>query len=233
MPSGTGKVREGLDEGRGFDRGARRRVGVDRAGGTGGIVRGGWPVWARVLVSVLLLYHLSAMFVSTLVSPPAFSMLEARLGNFFAHYYELIDQGYAYHYYAPEPPPTPVMTARVTFEDGREPFEIRMPTRGTAPRLRYQRQLAQAHHLFDDVLQTEMRGEPARQSVVALSYARHLKKQFQGCLTVEIELKQHMIPPLQEIQAQLEANGSRGVDLDRPEYYRFRRQVGVYSCDDL
>ena len=41
--------------------------------------------------------------------PPS-SELERKIANLFTPYHDLVDQGYAYRYYA-EPPPTPVIEA--------------------------------------------------------------------------------------------------------------------------
>src|SRR5579883_2258856 len=61
-----------------------------------------WPSWACQLASLALLLHIVAILAAALASPPS-SPLEMRLAGIFAPYYNLIDQGYAYRYYAPEP----------------------------------------------------------------------------------------------------------------------------------
>ena len=69
----------------------------------------------------------------------------------FTPYYDLVDLGYSYRYYA-EPPPTPVVTATLEFGDGRPEETVRLPGREVAgPRMRHQRQLALANALFMDV----------------------------------------------------------------------------------
>ena len=84
----------------------------------GRVPGGGWPVGLRRLVSAILIFHISAILVGALSSPPS-SLLERSLADTFAPYFQVIDQGYAYRYYAPEPPPTPVVTATIHFADGR------------------------------------------------------------------------------------------------------------------
>ena len=76
--------------------------------------------------------------------------LERAVADVFAPYHQVVDQGYAYRYYAPEPGPTPVVTASIHYADGRPEETVRLPARGTLPRLRYQRQLALANHLMSD-----------------------------------------------------------------------------------
>src|SRR4051794_14766988 len=89
----------------------------------------GWPPWKRRLVSALLLFHMIAIGIAAASAPPA-SELERVLSTAFGRYYDLVDQGYAYRYYAPEPPPTPVVTATVRFADGRPEETVRLPRRG-------------------------------------------------------------------------------------------------------
>ena len=108
---------------------------------------GGWPVGVRRLVSAVLIFHISAILVGALSSPPS-SLLERSLADVFAPYFQVIDQGYAYRYYAPEPPPTPVVTATVHFADGRPDETVRLPRKDAFPWLLRQRQLALANHLL-------------------------------------------------------------------------------------
>ena len=79
--------------------------------------------------------------------PPS-SLLERTIAEPFTPYYDLADLGYSYRYYA-EPPPTPVVTATLSFGDGRPEETLRLPGREvTGPRLRHQRQLALAIATF-------------------------------------------------------------------------------------
>ena len=57
------------------------------------------------------------MIAGALGVPPS-SELERKIANLFTPYHDLVDQGYAYRYYA-EPPPTPVIMAKLHFGDGR------------------------------------------------------------------------------------------------------------------
>ena len=106
-----------------------------------------WPGWARVLVTVGLLYHMAAVIAGAMGVSPS-SELERHVADLFTPYHDLVDQGYAYRYYA-EPPPTPVITATLRFGDGRTEQVVRLPQRGlTGPRMRHQRQLALANALL-------------------------------------------------------------------------------------
>ncbi len=65
-----------------------------------------WPRWARVLVSLAVVLHLFAIVAGALGVPPS-SLLERTVADPFTPYYDLMDLGYSYRYYA-EPPPTSV-----------------------------------------------------------------------------------------------------------------------------
>jgi hypothetical protein len=183
----------------------------------------GWPAWARRAVTAALLLHMTAVVAGALSMPPS-SPLEQRVASLFAHYYELTDQGQAYRYYAPEPPPTPVVTARLRFADGRPEQQVRLPERGVWPRLRYQRQLALANHLYSDVQAAREIGGGEQASRWAASYARHLCK-TRGCAGVTLFVQMHLIPDPAQTSAQ------RGVEIDSEEFYTAPERIGEFSCD--
>src|SRR4051794_23283742 len=104
-----------------------------------------WPPWARWVVSGLLLIHFVGVVAVGLASPPS-SPVERALADRLIASTELIDQGHSHRYYV-DPPPTPILLARLRFADGREET-VRLPDRKARPRLFYQRQLALAYHLY-------------------------------------------------------------------------------------
>src|ERR1017187_2067147 len=67
-----------------------------------GSAPGSWPGWARVTVSLLLIFHLVAVISGGLAVPPS-SKLEQSIADLFTPYYGLADLGYAYRFYV-EPP---------------------------------------------------------------------------------------------------------------------------------
>ncbi len=62
-----------------------------------------WPTWARVLTTLALLYHASAVWVGAWAPGPS-SELERQLVGPFDAYYQATNQGFSYRYYSPEPP---------------------------------------------------------------------------------------------------------------------------------
>ena len=217
-----------------------------------------WPAGARRVVTGLLLYHLAALLAGALAAQPA-SPLEGAAASLFQNYFGLVDLGYAYRFYAPEPPPTAVVTATLKFRDGSE-RTVRLPDRGLRPRLLYQRHLALANTLGVEVESARREredppnmpprsprssaGEGAaedgpppkhRHDAWARSYARHLCLAFggRGCVGVTLYLRMHLIPELGRVRAALEQRLARRVDLDAEEFYTVPERIGDFACDDF
>ena len=180
-----------------------------------------WPTWAKGLVSAGLLLHMVAVVTVGLASPPS-SPLERAVADQLLPYCQFIDQGQAHRYYV-DPPPTPVITARLRFDDGRPERVIRLPDRGRRPRLRYQRELALAHHLFVDFRQAGDDGVWAR------SYARHLCRANPGCSGVILQVQFHLVPDLDALR-EAAARGAT-LDVEAEEFYTTPERIGDFPCD--
>jgi hypothetical protein len=191
---------------------------------------GTWPVAARVAVSAALLFHLAALLVGALAAPPS-SALERGLHPLFARYFQVIDQGYAYRYYAPEPGPTPIATATIRYADGRPDQTVRLPDRSVRPRLRYQRQLALANHLAVDFQAARAGTGDGSRSRWAQSYARHLALTHPGASSITLYSQEHLIPDPERVRQALAAPGWPRVDLDAEEFYTTPERIGEYPCD--
>lgn len=189
---------------------------------------GTWPRWARVTVTLAVLIHAWAIWIGAWSSDPA-SPLQRSLSEPFHRYYGLIDQGYSYRYYAPAPPPTPIVLATVLYPDGRR-VDVRLPDRSTRPRMLYQRELALANSLFGEVrFFRESRGEPGL-GPLAQSYARHLGKAHPGAKSVTLSVQEHLIPDPARVDRQIRETG-RAPDLDAAEFYTVPERIGEYPCD--
>jgi hypothetical protein len=180
------------------------------------------------LITGVLLFHLVAIVAAALAAPPS-SVLERGIADLFSPYYDLIDQGYAYRYFAPEPPPTPIVTATLHFADGRPDARVRLPERGLWPRLRYQRQLALAHHLSEDFEAAKRESGEGSRSRWAHAYARHLCRTRPGCARVTLFVQLHLIPELPSGGA---TRGAR-LDLDAGEFYTAPERIGEFACDEF
>lgn len=192
--------------------------------------RGGWPVMGRRIVSAVLLFHIAAVLAGALAASPA-SELERKVVGPFGVYHEATNLGQSYRYYSPAPPPTPVVTATVAFDDGRPEATVRLPDRGLSPRLRYQRHLALAHHLFVDFDEARRFAGDGGRSRWARAYARHLGKTFPGARSVALTVRFHLIPDPARVRELRAEAGSRGVNLDAEEFYTVPERIGVFPCD--
>jgi hypothetical protein len=191
-----------------------------------------WPRWARILVSLVVVYHLAAI-VSGAVGVPPSSELERSIADGFTSYFDLMDLGYSYRFYA-EPGPTPVVMATIQFADGRPEETVRLPARDLGgPRMRHQRQLALANALFNDVQEARRRVRDASQSGLARAYARHLCRTRTGCRLVTIHLQQHLIPDAAEVRRALDEPGAARFDLFAESLFTTPEWVGDFSCDDF
>ena len=175
---------------------------------------------------------MAAVIAGALAAPPA-SPAERGLAGLFAPYHQATDQGYAYRYYAPEPGPTPIVSATVHYPDGRPDRTVRLPSRGVAPRLRYQRQLALANHLVVDFETARAETGDGGRSLWARSYARHLARTHPGCSSIALYTQVHLIPDPERVREALATPGVRRIDLDAEEFFTTPERIGDYPCDGL
>ena len=138
---------------------------------------------------------------------------------------------YGYRYYAPEPGPTPVITATITYKDGRPDESVRIPQRGVLPRLRYQRQLALANHLATDFSNAKRDLGDGGKSHYARSYASHLAQSRTGCASITLFVQAHLIPDPVQIRNTLAAGES--VNLDAEEFFTAPERIGEFPCEEL
>ena len=197
-----------------------------------GKVEATWSSLPRRLVSAAILFHASAILSGVWASYPS-SDLERSVADVFSPYNQVIDQGYSYRYFAPEPPPTPILEAKLIAADGRELETVRLPERGVSPRLRYQRQLAAARELAVSVEQS--RNDPHGEGHLhppfwAATYARHLGRRNPACVRVKLFLVLHLIPSREEIERAL-SDRKRPPDLDAPGSYSTPELIGEFPCD--
>ncbi len=191
---------------------------------------GSWPGWVRGLVTAGLIYHMIAVTSGALGVPPS-SLLERRIADLFTPYHDLVDQGYAYRYYA-EPPPTPVITATLRFGNGRPAEVVRLPARSlSGPRMRHQRQLALANALFGDFQEAKQRWGDGSRSRLAGAYARHLCSTHTGCTAVTLHAQQHLIPDPDHVLEALAAPGAARFDLFDEALFTSPEWLGDFTCD--
>ncbi len=186
-----------------------------------------WPKWAKVAATLALLFHGAAIWAGAWAANPS-SEMEQAFDSAFDPYEQAIRQGFSYRYYSPEPPPTPVVTATLAFADGRPEQVVRLPERGTWPRMRYQRQLNLANWLMADVDEARQFAGDGSQSRWANAFAAHLRKTHPGCASVTLRHQLHLVPPLERVHELLERPGAGPVDLDADEFYTAPERIGEF-----
>lgn len=192
-----------------------------------------WPLWARLVVTGVLAFHITAILAAVFGQAPA-SEIQMALAGQFAGYYQLIDQGYSYRYYSPEPPPTPVVEATLSYgAEGREEV-IRFPDRTLRPRLLYQRNMNIGNAMYRDFMEAknaEMMGAGREQPRVAKSVARHLLETT-GCDKVTFRVRHHMVPPIEMVLEGLNNPRVPWVDPEADEFYSAPELIGEFTWND-
>jgi hypothetical protein len=183
-----------------------------------------WPAWARLVVSLVLLWHFAAVVAYEFDEPPQ-SLLEHQVAEKFYPYLGLINEWQKHQYYAPIPPDTPIVLAMLHFGDGRPDREVRLPDPTLVPRLRMQRRLAFAYNIHAEA---QLAPELPVAGLKAASYARYLCRQNPGCSGVTIYFQWHKIPELSRARRAVERG--EALDIDGPDYYSAKFFVGEYSC---
>jgi hypothetical protein len=187
-----------------------------------------WPVGRKRVVTFLLIFHAVAIWAGIWGAAPA-SPLQESFRDMFGWYFNLVDQGYSYRYFAPDPPPTPIVKATVNYPDGRTEV-IRIPDRNIKPRMLYQRELALANHLYSDVNEARRITRDPSQSVWAQSYAKHLGKTHTGAKSVTLAIELHRIPDPHQVAREIAETG-KSSDLDDSEQFDVPERIGEFPCD--
>jgi hypothetical protein len=189
-----------------------------------------WPGWARAAVSVAVVFHVGAVIAGTLGVPPS-SLLEQTIAEAFTPYFDLVDLGYAYRYYA-EPSATPVVTATLEIGPSRREEIVRLPGRHVAgPPMRHQRQLALANALFMDLQEAKQRTGDSSNSRLARAYARHLCLTRPDCRNVTLHLQHHLIPELEQVREATRGPAAARFDLFAESLFTTPEWIGDYPCD--
>jgi hypothetical protein len=116
----------------------------------------GWSLARRVFVSLLLIFHVVAVFIppftfATSSGPGSGSPFAEPLMNMWKPYTDLMFLDHGYFFFAPNPGPSHLLKAKLEFADGRPPRELTFPDREQQwPRLLYHRHFMLAEQLHSD-----------------------------------------------------------------------------------
>jgi hypothetical protein len=186
-----------------------------------------WPAWARLIVSLLLIFHLAALVAFESAGLPWYSELEEELASYFYGYVGLINQDYTHRYFAPEPDTeVPELIARLTFDDGRPDLELKYPDPGGISRIRFLRQIALVWHLTRE----DFPEEPGGELVLARAFARHLCNRHPGTVSVALSVRMHEMFPV--AQARETVRRGEPLVLDSADLNGLEEPIGEFSCLD-
>lgn len=190
--------------------------------------------FAKPAVAILVAVHFAILLIGAAAASPSSELQQALAGKFLG-YYQLLDLGQGYRFYAPRPAPTAIVTAKLKIrdKDGRVRYEtVRIPERGTRPRLRLQRQLALANSLWSEFERQAAGGHQGHlhEPILAKAYARHLGKKVEGCESVELFLHRHP-DPVQVERAYRAGEVITMTDLEDERYRTPTESLGSFPCD--
>jgi hypothetical protein len=190
----------------------------------------------RVLITIALLAHLSAITVAPWSGPEPAGPLVAMIARPFGTYLDATYSGHGYRFFAPAPGPSHLVRYTLTMPDGTSKTET-FPNKQTEwPRLFYHRHFMlseKLNGLFDsdepgpnDPPEAHAEWQAMRDTFnqTARSYAMHLLVTT-GAAEIKLELVRHNIPFPQQVAA--------GLKLDDTRTYQVLWTSPTYKADSL
>lgn len=180
------------------------------AGQGGAEPTAGPAMWLRVVISLVLLWHLFVVFISPLAVEPA-SILVSRLAysDYVRWYSDSLYLNHGYHFFGPDPPTNLLVRYRVADDTGATAAEGEFPnTEQQWPRLLYHRHMMLADQSAIGPGDTS---PEAWREIKLRAYARRLLRLHEGA-RVRVDCVRHL--PLSPYQAM------EGVDPDSPEFFQ-------------
>ncbi len=140
----------------------------------------GLPSWAKMTISILLLFHLAAVFVAPFAvacdTGASSSPAVAPVRRWLDPYITLMFLNHGYFFFAPDPGPNHLVDYKVEFDDGRKEVTGRFPDLTTErPRLLYHRHFMLSESLYANFAPPEAPLEPSPPPLTATDeeQARH------------------------------------------------------------
>lgn len=168
--------------------------------------------WARVVITLLLLLHLTAVAAGPWSVEPA-PLLSRYVWTFFQPYLEAAYLNHGYHFFAPEPGPSHLVRYELELADGTRQEGIFPNRYAHWPRLFYHR-----HFMLSEFINAAP-PDSDWERAYAQSYAEHLLKKHDA-RRVTLYLRRHMIAPPERVY--------EGMKLDDPSLYE-ERSLGTFA----
>jgi hypothetical protein len=167
----------------------------------------------RGLVNVWLIFHLSAIAIAPASVSPSSALVQSAWRGV-RQYLQLLYMNHGYHFFAPEPAQSTLVSYTLELEDGSE-ISGRFPHREIKPRLLYHR-----HFMLTEFLSF---AQPEQRALWHRSYARQLCREH-GAVRVSLSRVTHYLPTMEMIRD--------GGTLDDPASYA-EQPLGTFQCDEL
>jgi hypothetical protein len=182
--------------------------------------------WVRCVVSVLLLFHLTAMAAPPWTSTTG-SMMSRRLFDGLRPYIDFAYLDHGYQFFAPEPGPSHLIRYDVQLADGSHVHGIMPNLKEHQPRLLYHRHFMLTEFLQGGPPERQWETEPdfrrqrpsEWQTTFARGYANHLLEKLDG-RKVSLYWRRHVFPSPDDVL--------EGMKLDDPRLYR-EKSLGTFQ----
>jgi len=172
---------------------------------TGRVVR-----WA---VSAWLVFHITSITIAAASVSPSSSLVQS-LWRVFRPYLEVLYLNHGYHFFAPEPSESTLVSYVAERADGTV-VRGRIPSREIKPRLLYHRHFMLTEQMDD--------GPPELRELWHRSYAQQIGRHF-GASRVSLTRQTHYLPTTEMVR--------NGVRLDDPASYE-EQPLGVFRCGEF
>jgi hypothetical protein len=174
--------------------------------------RSPWPKLVRRAVSVWLVLHLAAIIIAPASVAPTSELILSGW-NLFRPYLQVLYLDHGYHFFAPEPGESTLLSFVAERPDGTV-VRGRLPDKAVQPRLLYHRYFMLTEHMNQ--------APEALQQAWYESYARHIGREY-GAHRVSLTKQTHDFPTIEAVLG--------GVKLDDPRGYE-EQALGVFQCGD-
>ena len=164
------------------------------------------------VINVWLVFHLAAIIIAPAAVGPSSELVHAAW-DCFEPYLEILYLNHGYHFFAPEPEESTLLSYEAERPDGTV-IRGRIPDPAVSPRLLYHRYFMLTEHMRD--------APEELQDLWHRSYAAQIGRQY-GASPVSLVRQTHLLPTRERIR--------EGGRLSDPESYE-DHPLGDFRCDD-
>jgi hypothetical protein len=166
----------------------------------------------RWAINLWLLFHLAGIIIAPASVSPSSPLIQT-VWLAFQPYLQLLYLNNGYHFFAPEPGESTLLTFKAERADGTS-IEGRIPNRQIVPRLLYHR-----HFMLTEQMNS---GPPDLEKPWYRSYAEHIAHKY-GAKKVTLTRQLHFLPTMDMVRS--------GISLHNPESFQ-NQPLGEFECGD-